>query len=674
MTNCLKNDCKQPCEYLSRTKPLSMYKRTLLPIFLVLITCCSLSAQKEFKLGKIDKADLAMTELPSDTSAGAYVLHHSSILFFNLSDAPVMVQTVNRRVKLFKRSGFNEADVEIYYSPRYETLTSFKAQIHLPDGKTIKLRGKDFIREDYTDERKLLKFTFPQVTEGAIIEYTYRKTSERYTFLPRFYFQEDIPVRWAQYKADIPEYFRYVSLSNTHDRWAESKVSVENRFVGDQDIRVQVLRYAKADMPAFKDQPYTNNLTDYLPKIYMQLQSIVVPGRVKEDIISSWSNLAKDLADFEWFGRKFNNKADVKKPLQELEGLLTGATTETEKAMIAYRFIGQRMDWNKRYGIGSDDRLNQCWDKKTGNSAEINMLLLGVLKSLGIKAEPLLVSLRNRGAHIMVYPVFDQFDHLMVLAELDGKSMILDVNDTNRPMGLPRFTALNGQGWVASPENPRWIEVNTPKVTRTILTEIDLDEEGLANVAAQTKVSSYYALNARNSLQNLEDDNEGPLMREIVDVFPEAEFVSRELPEEDDYNGPFSFSMVAKVPLAQVADDYIYMNPVVMYALDGGLVDTEERFAPVDLGYPKRFRYVSKITIPEGYALEEASENVRMRSEDGSVVVSFATSATDEVVSLSFLIDISKAVFSAEEYNVLKEIFERAIELQESMIVFRKSE
>lgn len=643
-------------------------------LFLLLInSSLLLFAQEEFKFGKVAKEDLAMTELAADTSAGAYVLHHSNVIFFELGGTPVMLRTINRRVKLLKRSGFNEADVEIYYRTGSQRISGLKAAIHLPNGKVIKLKNSDFIKENYSESVKVLKFTYPQVTEGAIIEYSYRHAYENFVNIPTFYFQEDVPVRYAQFRATIPAYYQYVSLSNVNGFWAESTTKVVNDNISGEQMRALKMRFAMKDVKAFRDQPYTNNLSDYLPRIQLQLKSVTYPRQETEDVISTWENLSKKLDDMVWFGRKYNNRADVKKPLEAILPLTAGAESQQEKATIAYRYIGQHMNWDETYRISGDDRLNQCWDNAKGNSAEINMILLGVLREMGIDAQPLLVSLRNRGAHIISYPVFNQFDHMMVVARLDGKETILDVGDANRGIGLPRFRALNGAGWVADPEKPRWIDVNVPKMSQTVTAEISINDEGIAEVMAQSRMMGYFAVSAKNDLQRMEDDLEGPLMSEIVDIFPEATFVERTVEDNEDPYAPLKLSVKAEVPLAQMLDDYIYLNPVIYYPVAEGLADDEERVAPVDLGYPEKHRYVAKVKIPNGYEVDELPKATRMKSADGSVKVSYSAVKSEGEIMVSYVIDIGRAVFTAEEFYTLKEIFERAIELQESPIVLRKT-
>ncbi len=79
-----------------------------------------------------------------------------------------------------------------------------------------KLSIKDIIRERYDDDRDIIKFTFPGVRVGAVLEYLYINTHESILVPSRYFFQEDIPVRYAEYRSSIPYMFNYVSLSNSN--------------------------------------------------------------------------------------------------------------------------------------------------------------------------------------------------------------------------------------------------------------------------------------------------------------------------------------------------------------------------------------------------------------------------------------------------------------------------
>ena len=48
--------------------------------------------------------------------------------------------------------------------------------------------------------------------EGAVVEYAYTVTSDFFFNLQDWTFQREIPVRWSEFRASIPEYFDYKML------------------------------------------------------------------------------------------------------------------------------------------------------------------------------------------------------------------------------------------------------------------------------------------------------------------------------------------------------------------------------------------------------------------------------------------------------------------------------
>ncbi|PHI20082.1 hypothetical protein CEQ90_10125 [Lewinellaceae bacterium SD302] len=647
--------------------------KRLAPVLLAFIFPLLLFAQPKFKYGKVSADDLAMTELASDTSAAACILYHKSTVFFENQGQPTLVQDVEKRIKLFKRSAFEEADLTFYFSDEYETITEVNAAIHLPDGEEIKLKKRDFIYADHTDGLRTLRFTFPRVEEGAILEYRYRRRDQGLATLPKFYFQEKHPVRWAEYEADIPEYYNYVSLTGANHNWAINSDETLNRTNTEGDnINVRRLHYATENQPAFVEETYGNNQLDYLPQTHFQLVSVTYPNVRERYYITSWFSLAKSLEDDLNFGRKFNNRADIKLPCETIEKLLKPGMSETEKATVAYREIGNHMNWNEVYRIMTDDRLNTCWQKSSGSSAEINMILLGVLKELDIKASPILVSLRNEGMHIQTYPIFDQFDHLMVLAELDGKEVIMDVNDPYRAPGLPRFDALNEFGWVADADAPRWISISPPKANRTVMSTISLQEDGMAKVHLRARLQGYFAQEGQGMLQEVEESN-GPLFSRIMESFPEAELENRTISETEELYDPLEMELDVILPLGMANGEYMYVMPIVLPGIDETLTDAEERTMPIDLGYRWKDRYIATLKPPTGYAVEELPESQVVSSEDGKVNIKYTAAAANGEIRIIYTIDMDKAVFPAKEYVSIKALYEKALEFQETPIVLRRA-
>ena len=649
-------------------------------LFFLVALCAGLTVNaqddyKKYSYGDVKVADRELMSVPSDTSAEAYVLYDLLRLeMVQDSDGRPMLQEYrHRQVKLLRESSFDRADVELPYYRDSEKISSINAQIHLPDGSTIKVPCRDMIREKYDDDRDIWRFTFPGVTEGAILEYTWTTTDKGITIPSRYYFQEDIPVRWAEYRATLPEYFNYVSLSNATNHTV-SEVNQENGVFGGRTLIVSKIRWAFGDLPAYKDQPYVNNFRDFIPHVRLQLASVRYPNQAIQKVFSDWQETAKDLDDYNEFGRAYRTRGNYSKVWREVQPQLAAATTETEKMTLLYNYVAGRISWNGDYSIMSERTPNKVFDAAQGTSGELSMMLLALLREAGIEAQPVLVPLRNSGSPLELYPLMSQFQHLMVVATVDGKEVLLDPNTISRPPGLPRYNALNGRAFVANPKNPHWIDVTVPRATQIIMAKVALDDTGMGEVDVQSRLNSYYAFQGRNRIEEMEEDAELPLVVSMIDVFPELEVVSHEVKDEAEMSGPLNLNMKLRVPMGQAIDDYLYVQPILCPVLDKALADVETRLYPVDFGNPWTERYITDITIPAGYVVEELPKSIRMKSEDGSLTCTMAAEDKgNNLISVNFSVSVGRTVFKPEEYQLLQSMFESIIEMQESTIILKKA-
>ncbi|MCP9237599.1 DUF3857 domain-containing protein [Lewinella sp. JB7] len=667
-----------------------MYLRIGQLLFALLFTCTVSGQPEKIKFGRISDEDRQLLSAPGDSAAAAYVLYDGLHLTFEYlqGKGPVRVERFHRRLKLLKPSSFDRADIILPYNRDYQDITGVDAVVHLPEGGTVKLSKRDIITEKRADNREAIKFTFPQVSPGATIEYEYTLRSESILVPTTYQFQEDIPVRWAEYTARIPVYYKYVSLGNQGQyaindvsmvrlAWNGPRFSVPGAYSsGNANVIEQSsIHWAMADIPAFEDQPYTNNFSDYLPKVRLQLQSVQYPNQMITKIFSDWTTTVKDLHARRDFGKYYQRKGNYGKLWKEAEAVVMAGATDREKIDAAYYFICRRLKWNGHYGILASESPNDVFEGGGGNSADLNIALLALLNEAGIEAQPLLVSLRDGGAPIEIYPLITQFDHLMVYTEVDGQPYLLDANGPDRPPGLPRVNALNHRGWIADELNPRWVDVNVPSARRTVMADLSLGADGYAEVSLQSRMDSYFGFDARSCLDEMESGNDAPLAEEIRTVFPEAEIVSHEvLKGGDNSSEPLAYRMKVRIPAAMPSEDYLYVQPILLPALDSELDDVETRLYPIDFPYPQRLQYISNIRLPEGYAVEELPQSVNLVSEDGGMSAKYVVeSKPGQMISLIFEVELDRTLYSAAEYPVLREMFRRVIEIQESAIVLKRA-
>ena len=653
-------------------------------LFAFLVTATTYAQyEKGLKFGRIEAADLTLTEVPGHPTAEAYVLYDKLDLRFDYTDdGPQTVETFHRRMKLLKPAGFDRADVTLTYDRSYEDIGGLKAAIYLPNGEEIKLKNRDLVRQDLEGDGRSISFTFPQVTEGAIVEYTYTRRSQSLLLPSQYTFQEAIPVRWAEYTAEIPEYYKYVSLGQQGDYFIRDvgmqnrqwRVSRQSAAAKVNTIQFQDLRYVMKDISPFRLQPYTNNLQDYLPRVKLQLQSVEYPNTISQPVFNNWITTVRELHERQDFGRYYQVKGNYNAVYRVAEPIIMAGKTDKERIDAAYHFVASRIDWNGRYSFLGSDSPDKVFANGSGNSADLNLCLLALLNEAGIPARPLLVSLRDRGAHVEMYPLINQFNHLMVYTEVDGAPYLLDANGTDRPPGLPRVAALNHRGWVADEQNPQWINVEVPRAKRVIMADITVAADGRADVDLTGRMDSYYAFSGRHQLDEMKQQTEAPLAAEVVARFPEAKVTATELVSGKDSSEPLTYRTRFELPAGMAADDYLYIQPILTTILDDELDDVDTRQYPIDFPYPWREQYVATVHLPEGYVLEEAPGSIRMRSEDGGITATYTTNLQPgRTLIVNFQVDLDRTFYRAEDYTALRDMYRRIIELQEGMLVLKRA-
>lgn len=658
----------------------------LCSLLLLLVTGMLTAQDEDIRFGRVSDADRQLMHAPSDSTAEAYVLYDKMYLDFTYreGEGPGLREEYHRRVKLLTPASFDRADVELVYYHDTENLNQVKAVIHLPEGGTIKLRKSDIIQEKINDKYSRVKFTFPRVVEGAILEYAWVKTDENILMPSRYTFQEDIPVRWAEFTGYVPGYYNYISLGSNVDLHIKEVNQVSRSwgpnfnpqaYGNDRRVPHAHIRWVGKDLSAFEPQPYTNNMTDYLAHVRLQLQSVRYPGQPTQPVFKDWKSTAEDLDEQRAFGRMFRTKSNFNKVWKEAEPIVMAAATPLEKIYAAYYFVANRISWNGKTGLYASDTPDKIFDAGIGNSADLNVMLLALLNEAGIKAYPLLVGFRDRGAPVEMYPIMSQFDHLMAYTEVDGQPLLLDANTADRPPGLPRINALNHRAWVLDKKNPRWVSTDVPHASTTIMATMEVSPEGMVSTDLQSRMLSYFAFECRGQMEEVDKPGDAPLALEVAERFPETRAGDPEVEELEDPEVPgLIYTQHLDVPAAQAIDDYLYVQPILLPMVSAELKDVDRRLYPVDFPYPWRKRYIAQITLPEGYTLEEMPKSIRMRSEDGGMTATFATNMMSErMLQIMFSVALDRTVYRAADYDILRHMFDNIIELQETTLVLRKA-
>lgn len=640
----------------------------IIPTFILFTLLCStIFAQKSpMKWGKIPSQDIVMTTYEADPDAEAVILGHYAKIDVDRFRDYDTYYTYHIRIKILSKEGVDRASAKIPYL-KTEKITDFQAQT-INGGKITKVNRKNIFDEKVIDNYFNKNVAFPDVQVGSIIEYRYILQSPYISVLDNWYFQTDIPIRHSECIFTIPKYLEYVIVSNLDRKFDEKEE--KGTKIGNFDATLY--RFIMKNVDARKKEPFITTMRDYYNNIKFQLVTSMQPygGGMLNKFMKDWPHLIQLWWEHEAGGKQIRNKLNHKKILKAAQATTSGITDPKEKAEALYRFIQNTYTWNKRFSdYIHENKLDHAYQKNTGNSAEINLSLLACLRDAGIEAHPIRLSTRKHGKIQKIYPIVQQFNHIAILAKIDGKTYLLDAISKNLIFNMLHPQSLNSEGLQMKfkDKSPEWIPLMPVKTDEIVNVELQFDND--EPTAKLTGVYTGYQALYRQSQYRAKDEED--YIEDRLGSFYDFEVDSTEF--NNDKPERFAEVIHLKVNDAITASsDIIYINPLLMEQSEERIFSLKKRTYPVDIAYPYSERYILNFQIPEGYIVDTKPENIKLVLPDNSGEYTYLIDVKNNNLQLICKKSLKKAIYYPHEYEALKGFFDMIFDKEAEQIILKK--
>ncbi|MFM2305787.1 MAG: hypothetical protein RLZZ367_456 [Bacteroidota bacterium] len=656
--------------------------RTLLCVLVLLSIGPQLFAQTGW--GKVAPAQFKQRYCPIDSAANAMVLFSKGTIEFKGDYGEFYVYYRKQyRIQILNKQGFDEANKSIVYYSRgnVEAVFDFKAQTLNADDKgnivATKLDGKLITEEKLDDRFTVRKFVFPDIKEGSIIEYDYTIRSQNYRFIDDWDFQSDIPTLRSSVNMRCPEFLKFVTVAQVPMGLDEHKAdefleSYQASLLGYKnsdrvDVKCTDALYAINNVPALKAEKYITTMKDYEARISFVLSSISLPGRTKEEFSDNWSTVAKELMRSQFFGLYLNGLGEHLKIAKELTHNIA---SKQERAKIIYNHVSHHIKWDKKFRVLPSDNLAKSYKNGTGSSADINMILLDMLNAAGVTARPVLISTREHGSIKKVFPDLQQFNHVLVEAELDSNTICMDAIGAARPWYLPSVHSLNFIGLRIEDNVANWINIVPSKgSSSSLVSTIELDKSGGIAGKMILQANDYEAEGLRNALASKDI---GECIKAETVITDGLEIASPVVENKDETEKKLRITFSVKKNAADENADIIYLNPFLAKFRNDNPFKLSKRTYPINFAYPFEETIKVSVKIPEGYVVTDAPKSMNVKLDNNAAGFVFLIAKTESNIQITSTLKISEAEYNAEYYENLKSIFAHAVEAYNSVIVLEK--
>ncbi|TKC10288.1 DUF3857 domain-containing protein [Pedobacter polaris] len=655
--------------------------KKILTLFSLLLFHYSAIAQS-FNYGSITQEDINFDKNKIDSNANAVVLKEFGTARLQIDDATgslVLMFDYHVKIKIFNKDGFEQANVII---PTYkddikqEFVQEIKATTYNYINGNLQeslMDKKAIFTENRSKYNSLTKFTLPNIKEGSIIEYSYHIQSPLIFNFRQWEFQSNIPKVISEYVAFIPGNYNYNVLLRGFYKLSDQKSEINKECLRINGVNIDCskMTYIMKNVPAFIEEDYMTAASNFKSAMYFELSDVQMLNGSKQNITKEWKNVDNELVSERRLGSQMKRK-DLFKDL--MPTILTNTTDDLSKAKAVYNYIRKQIKWNNYYGKFSEESVKTALDTRSGNVADINLSLIAALSAANLDAEAVILSTRDNGTVNKLYPVISEFNYLVAKVNIGDKSYLLDATEPLITFGLLPLRCINDQGRVINLKKPSyWIDLKAAQrsVTSYMLTG-KLTADGKIRGLLTTTTSGYAAFNKRREIKKYNSIDE--YVEKLDESLPKLSIKKHEISKIDSVDLALIESYEVEFAVHDGTNkEQLFLNPFFINRISKNPFNLNERTYPVDLGASSDERIIINITLPEKYTLQDKPKDMAMALPQAGGRYLLQSSVTDNVLSLSQILQFNKAIYTSEEYLYLKEFYSKIIQNQKTDLVLKST-
>ena len=646
------------------------------------LSCLAGQGQVEFTLlrSQVTPADFHPSSPVIDSNVNVVVLCDSaSVDLLAFSYGWRVRQTRYCRMLIRNKNGFDAAKIEVSFDPEangVNKLISLQANTCNLAGDKIVTTNVD-TSEMFLDEtsggRMKERFTFPDIREGSVIEYTYTIFSKSVFDLRPWDFQGAYPCLNSSYLMSFPGAFNYAVTKKGFlpiTRSDESRDTVYQPGSFSMRTKKYIIHWSMKDVPPFKPEPYLPAPFEYLAGLRFQLSEYTnLERRARIKVDNTWDEVNKELYKAKMFGGIMTASSHWLR--KEMRTIVDDSVNALDKARTIYGYVRDHFTNTGRAVIADEDQsLKDIFKAHKGSVAEINLLLTAMLREDGLTADAVILSTRDNGRVNPHYPVIDNFNYVVVRLQIAGSIYFLDASEPRMGFGRLPAECYSGYARVVS-EHADSVVLNADSITESKVVTILLsnNDRGDSLSGTYTAKRGYYtSLHIRDEIA---EGGESKYFESEQKGYPfPVEISEKHVDSLKQYDLPVEVHYSLAFPVGD--DDRIYFNPMLSEAMKENLFSAAERNYPVEMPYKVDDLFVMRMEIPHGYIVEEMPKSARVRLGDGDGSFEFLIQADDQAVQMRCRLVLSRTNFQPEAYEALRNFFAAVMKKQGEAIVFKK--
>lgn len=628
------------------------------------------------KFGKISPADFANNVYSIDSNAVAVVIADIGSSQISTASGRLGLEYKRfKRIHILNKNGYDAANMQIVLPGEKDDdlPIEIKASTYnLENGKVVETKlDKGSIYKDRLNKYLIArKFTFPNIKEGSIIEFEYNIISGDILNFQPWIFQGEYPILWSEYNMSVPEFVDYIFLTQGYQPFfikTKKSNTANYQLFGNFNTNLTEYRWVMKDVPALKEEAFTSTLNNHMAKLSFQLSEIRYP-LVPRKVLSNWQDACTLLLKNEDFGTELDNMNNWMG--DAIKSLVEKGMTDIEKSQRIYAYVRDNFICTGHSGMYLTQSLKNVLKTKKGNVADLNLLLVAMLRYADINAEPVILSTRSHGYTYSIYPILEKFNYVICLVHIGGQDIYLDASWPR--LGFAKLTpeCYNGHARIVN-EAATALDFSPDSLLERKATSIALtiNDKGDINGTLQQMPGYYESHSIRETIKEKgEEEFFTNLKKEYTQ---EMEVTNPKIDNLDKLEDNLNISYDFKIKGDN--ENIIYISPVLTDGYKQNPFKSAQRFYPVEMPYAINKLYSFSITVPDNYVVDELPESSVIKyNDEGDGYFEYKVFRSGADITIRSRVVFKRTYYQPEEYEILREFFNMIVKKQNEQIVLKK--
>lgn len=596
-------------------------------------------------------------------------------------------RVIRRVIKILKDDAVDEGNIHIYYAQNnyQNSVTGVRGTTYNLDGDKVvstKTAKSDLLKKNVTESYNSFSFSLPSVKVGSVIDYTYEEDAAFLSSIYSWHIQGKYPKLTSAYSIMYPKYIEFTSISHLRNKQKDYKDEDDAERGTDAFAYVSSAYEAghrsywvRHNVEPYKEEPLVVNDENYKERLEMQITGVQMSA-FPEHFDNSWPQLNKRLWKEDGLGREIMGPHTFFDAI--LDSVLTPGMKDKEKALAIFSYVRGSFECREKhysYSGYRNLRMKDIWRKGKANIDEMNALLTAMLIRAGLNASPIIMSTTDDISPNQVMPVIDRIDYMGCVVSLPEGNLFLDASDKNSCAGMFPPYCYNGYSWILKPDGGTGIDMQPDLLKNKDVFSIKLYDftDSTAKIEVTRKLGLVHSMRLRKQWADSKDGRKNEIAAFKRELPEGIEFTKEQVDNvgNPDTNLVMKFTGVMEMD-KQAATLYLNTNFVKLY--DKNPLPAATRKHPVEFPYKSEQAYYLTVVLPQGMEPDTLLPPAIISLDSSAMTYKRSVSYMPEIRTLTVAanVAVNNTYFNVADYAAIREFFQRVIEDNNQVLVFKK--